>query len=540
MTFLELKSWLKENSKVIWFWLAIVLVYTFGRLPYLFMPHWNFDEGVYLSIGSDLNYGLNLYTNSWDHKPPILYWVYAILLKISGGQYFIIPLVNFFFGLAIIVLIYKFSKTFVVDKIAYFVTILATFFLATGFWESGVFNAESLFVPIIILSYLVFFKKENWLTNLLVGVLVFLATGIKIHAVFEFIGFFGGFLLINLSEFKNIVIRYFKIITVMAILWIAVLGSFAFKNELKFSFDSIFTYNTQYVETEDKTFANLLGVPIFNGKRYEPDRQGISQLQWRTIILVLFSILIIYFAFKTKTNSKYLWFFSWFGFTLYAILLSSRNYSHYLIQLVPVMAIGFGLLYSEINSKWKQNLNHVWKSTVFPAIVSFLIWLFLVQNVVFIFASGSNSSNVSLDVFPVEITYRDFYFNLSGGTLNKWQKEVQKNVYWYYPMDDIVANSKELTPVNGRFWHYSNISALCFYSQRQCGYTSHLWFHLEGTVLDQSLNNLKTRPPDTIFVDNTIKPNTEIQNFIQNRYKLKIALPDIFDGKDRYEYWVLK
>ena len=98
---------LRLKSKKSIFWVIIFTIYLIGRLPYLFMKHWNFDEGVYLSIASDLNYGRELYTQAWDHKPPLIYWLYALLLKISGGDYWIIPFFNFLLGLVTVILIYK-------------------------------------------------------------------------------------------------------------------------------------------------------------------------------------------------------------------------------------------------------------------------------------------------------------------------------------------------------------------------------------------------------------------------------------------------
>lgn len=539
--FAGLKNDLNLNSKKFKFWLILFLFYFIARLPSLFMPHWNFDEGVYLSVGSDLNNGFELYSQSWDHKPPMLYWVYQILLKLFSGNYFIFPIINFLLGTATIILIYNLSKHFVTSKFRYFITVLATIFLALGFWEATVFNAENLFVPIILATFLIFLNKQKNLgSDILIGILIFVATTTKVHAVVELVGFFVGYLLINLQNWKQISIRYLTISVTTITLWLMLFVSFSAKNQLQFSFDSIFTYNTQYVDTENKNFATLFGVPIFNGKYYKPDRQGITDLQLRTVILISITILLGYFSLKTKTKSKNILFLTWLLFSYFATTLSGRNYSHYLVQIIPVITIGFGILYQTTERFWQKNLESLWQSKIFPLLSSFVIWVFLVQSLVLVFAAGSSTSNISLDVFPVEVTYRDFYFNLGSGTTNKWQKQVRQNTYWFYPMDQIIQDSQDLTPTNGRFWHYSNISALCYYTDRKCGYTSHLWFHLEGDILSQTLANLGDRPPDVIFVDNTIEPNSAISDFINNSYRLQKALPDVFNGLDRFEFWVLK
>jgi len=530
--------WKSKESK---FWLYIGLFYIIFRLPGLFMPHWNFDEGVYLSLSSDLNRGFDIYTQTWDHKPPMLYWVYQFLLFLTSGNYFIIPLVNFFLGFVTIILVHKLSKYFLSTKFTYIATILVTFLLSLGFWEAIVFNAENLFIPLILLVFLLFLSKQKSIyTDLFIGVLIFVATTTKVHAVVELVGFFVGYLLINFSIFKRISIRYLTILVTTIALWVIMFASFALNNQLKFSFDSIFTYNSQYVDVENNTFATLLGVPIFNGKNNKPHRVGISDFHLRTAILISVLIITAYFTYKTKSTSKYILFLIWLSFSYYATTLSGRNYSHYLLQIVPAIAIGFGIIYENIVTLWQKNLSKLWSSKIFPLISAFLIWVYMVQSLVLVFAAGSGSSSISLDVFPVEVTYRDFYLNLASGSINKWQKEVTHNVYWFYPMPEIIQQSQDLTPEDGRFWHYSNISGLCYYSQRKCGYTSHLWFHLEGDILTKTLTNLNQRPPDVIFVDNDVQEITQITEFIKTNYRLEKSLPDVFSGSPRFEFWVLQ
>lgn len=525
---------IKNSSKGYQFWLAIFTVYFFGRLPNLFMPHWNFDEGVYLSIASDLNYGGNLYTDSWDHKPPILYWLYTFLLKISADQYFIIPLFNFFLGFLTIILIFKIAEHFVSKKFSYIAAIIATIFLSFGFWEAAVFNGENLFVPLILGSILVFLRKETGWTNFLVGFLIFLATAVKIHAVVELVGFFIGYLMLKKLDYKQIIVRYFQIISVVSAFWAGLFGYFYYLNQFKFSFDSIFTYNSQYSQQESSDYATFLGAPT------GVIDFGITDLQWRVLLLTIFTVLLTYFSLRIKEETKIILFLFWFVFSFFAVLLSGRNYSHYLIQIIPTICIGFCIIYSSISNLWQENISKLFKTRLFPLFISIFVWLVLVQNLVFIFASGLNSSNISLDVFPVEITYRNFYTSLGYNELGKWQNEIKDHVYKYYPMEEIISTSKELTSHNQRFWHYSNFSALCFYVQRQCNYTAHLWFHLEGKVLEQTINKLETDPPNTIFVDSDIRTNSEIQNYINKNYTIQKTLPDKFNNSPRYQFWVLK
>lgn len=67
-----------------------------------------------------------------------------------------------------------------------------------------------------------------------------------------------------------------------------------------------------------------------------------------------------------------------------------------------------------------------------------------------------------------------------------------------------------------------------------------LIYGLEGEIQNRTLDNLVTEPPNTIFVDDQIKANPEIQEFISKNYNLTKTIPDIFNNTPRYQFWILK
>lgn len=542
-----------SHKKVI-FWVSVFVIYLIGRLPYLFMKHWNFDEGVYLSIASDLNYGRELYTQTWDHKPPLIYWLYALLLKISGGEYWIIPLFNFLLGLITIILIYKVSKYFLTQKTSsYLITFFATLIFGFGFFEAGVFNGENLFIPLILATIWLFLNFKNRYLDWIAGAFLVLSGLVKAHAIVELIGFFGGYVIFNWSKVKSTLPRFLNIGLGAILIFLICVSFLASKPDFGFSLQSIFGYNAGYIQSENTEFAELLGVPLFNGKLYEPDRRGISGFQWRLFVFLFALTLLFLYSLQTPKLKKW-WLLSfWFCFSWFAVMMSGRSYSHYFLQIIPILLILFGVLWEFLTKlEPKLNLNNstirlIPKlskksiSTGYILLLTCFIWLSFGQFLVFIFTSGENKASLSLDVAPVETNYRDFYWESSRGNLSDWQDQRQKQTYWYYPkMSEIVNNIQELTPKNERFWHYSNLSALCYYSQRECGYTVNVWFHLDGGIEERTLKNLNQDLPKTIFVDNRIKSNYKIQIFLQKNYQLTKALPDIFDNSPRYEFWTLK
>lgn len=64
-------------------WLALAgLAFVLLRLPSFVEPAWYSDEGIYASIGWALDHGARLYVDVWDNKPPGVYWVAALLLRV--------------------------------------------------------------------------------------------------------------------------------------------------------------------------------------------------------------------------------------------------------------------------------------------------------------------------------------------------------------------------------------------------------------------------------------------------------------------------
>lgn len=47
------------------------------RIPSLFEPAWNADEGVFAAVAHDVRHGDALYGGAWDNKPPLIFLTYA-------------------------------------------------------------------------------------------------------------------------------------------------------------------------------------------------------------------------------------------------------------------------------------------------------------------------------------------------------------------------------------------------------------------------------------------------------------------------------
>jgi 4-amino-4-deoxy-L-arabinose transferase-like glycosyltransferase len=56
------------------------------RLPSLMEPHWYTDEAGYLNVARELLKGKVLYSQTWNNKPPLMLWTFALDVKLFGSS----------------------------------------------------------------------------------------------------------------------------------------------------------------------------------------------------------------------------------------------------------------------------------------------------------------------------------------------------------------------------------------------------------------------------------------------------------------------
>jgi hypothetical protein len=54
-----------------------VFIFILLRLPSLYESYWYGDEGIYAAVSSEVSRGKKLYAETWDHKPPLIFLIFA-------------------------------------------------------------------------------------------------------------------------------------------------------------------------------------------------------------------------------------------------------------------------------------------------------------------------------------------------------------------------------------------------------------------------------------------------------------------------------
>jgi hypothetical protein len=81
--------------------LALLVLLLFARwLPHQGLPAAQGDSGAFLYVGQQLNNGLALYSEVWDHKAPLVHYLNALSLRLAPGTPLGIIIVAYLFTLA--------------------------------------------------------------------------------------------------------------------------------------------------------------------------------------------------------------------------------------------------------------------------------------------------------------------------------------------------------------------------------------------------------------------------------------------------------
>ncbi len=335
----------RQTPLLLLFVLIIVL-----RLPNFFEPYWYGDEAIYLTLGTALRNGGELYTTIIDHKTPLIYY----LAMVPNQFYF--RILNLFWMLLTTSFFFVLAKQiFKRERWAFLATLIMVIFTTLPWLEGHIPNGE-LFVMGFIMAGAVLFSKssifQNFFANKLTlskgwrdsflllssGFLMGLGMLTKVPALLDVAAFLAIFWLILVGQFFNEKNNAKKIKEVFVYLLhrglifaagliLPILASilyFVLRGQGQDYLDYGLLYNFRYSQSWPIDLGNNLINFAFS-------------MPGKTIILFTLVVLI---SLNTQQLKKSFQFISlYFIFTLYSVLLSSRPYPHYFIQMVPAFAL---------------------------------------------------------------------------------------------------------------------------------------------------------------------------------------------------------
>lgn len=318
-----------ETSREFWFVIFTSFLFFILRLPSLFEPLWYGDEGIYQVIGNSLNNGKLLYAEIFDNKPPLLYWLYAIL----NSDQFTIRLASLIFGIFSVLVFFLLSKKLFKNKnsIQYLTTFIFALLFGLPILEGNIANAENfMLLPILIAALLILNYKSqsliSHLSSLISGLLLGIAFLFKIVAIFDFAAFFIFYFITNFDSLKKS-IRLPAVIVGFFLPILAVSLFFVLNNTFTDFIKAAFFTNISYVSYGNK----IGGTPLL--------------LFAKLVLLAGFTLYV--FAKRKKFSTTLLFISIWFAYSLFNALFSQRPYTHYLLVLLPSLSLMIGLVFQK-------------------------------------------------------------------------------------------------------------------------------------------------------------------------------------------------
>jgi hypothetical protein len=325
----------KRNFFYSYWWLILFLFVLLLRLPLLFEPFTYADEGIYLTLGQALRKGLLLYRDIHDNKPPLLY-----LLAALTGSFSLYRLLYFLWGLATIGVFYRLAKLLFSKKQKAVITTTSLFAVLSSLpmFEGNIANAENfMLLPVLAGFYLIlkFLSRPTdkvklswrWLTA---GLLFSMAVLFKIPAIFDFLAaLMICLLLIKAKTIKTIFLHLFSLILGFFIPLFSTFVFFGLKQALGQYLKAAFSQNLPYLSSWGNSAVKISGFSL--------------EFIFRLLFLAL--LLLVLFIFRQKLSLVVKIVIVWFFTSVFAALLSTRPYPHYLLQILPSFCLSFGLLF---------------------------------------------------------------------------------------------------------------------------------------------------------------------------------------------------
>ncbi len=132
----------------IYLFISFVSITIFSESSFLYKINPWSDLNIYLTIGRDIVNGGKLYTNLFDHKGPILYFIYAIVTLISSNSYIGVYLLEISCLFLFMYYSDKLLNLFSNENHILFITIASIFITTCTAFSYGGGSVEELFLPI--------------------------------------------------------------------------------------------------------------------------------------------------------------------------------------------------------------------------------------------------------------------------------------------------------------------------------------------------------------------------------------------------------
>lgn len=238
----------------------LLLLFCSKMSPLYPINEWS-DVNLYFNIGKAIFSGRTLYTEAFDHKGPLIFFIYGIGYVISNSSFFGVYLIQAILWSVMICCGYLTARLYV-DKIyAFAVALIFPLFVLSHSSEGG--SAEEfilVFESVSLLLFLNYFKNNSYSKHapkymFIHGVMSAATILIKINlVVFWFFPLLAIFItILKNKNYKNLIANIAAYIGGFLILFLPIVIYFAYNNVLSDAWNTYIVLNGKYAKLDGLT-----------------------------------------------------------------------------------------------------------------------------------------------------------------------------------------------------------------------------------------------------------------------------------------------
>lgn len=297
------------------------------------------DVNLYFNIGKSMTQGHTLYTEAFDHKGPLIFFIYAIGYIISNDSFLGVFIIELLCWLAMSFTIYLSARIFLKKSYSLIasMTFLALILKFTG--QGG--SAEEfilIFESITLCLFLRYFKSDNarhipaymLIHGVLFSATVFIKINLAIFWIFPILAIFIN-ILIN-KEYKNLFINFIAFIGGILIVAFPIWLYLYINNAVSDAYDIYIVFNRKYANV--LSFAGIIKTLLV--RAYDLLRSNI-------IIFILSLTGILYFPVRHIKNPIGKFGLILSGISLYTVIFMGLSF-HYYYPLPFCIFVSLGLI----------------------------------------------------------------------------------------------------------------------------------------------------------------------------------------------------
>jgi 4-amino-4-deoxy-L-arabinose transferase-like glycosyltransferase len=345
--------------------LVLVICFVAGtfflRLPSFFEPPWHTDEGIFQAVAQRVSAGGSLYADAWESKPPLFLYTYVAILEVFGVGVLPLRFVATVCAIGAELALLGIGFRLMTRRQAIAAAAVLAGLLAVPFWEGNLAVTETFALPPTTLAVLCALRSERtsgerrgagWL--LAAGALFGLAFLIRQTAGVVAVAVVLWWLASGRPWLREGAIMALGSALVVA----PAVGAFLVFGSFHWFWDANVGFFLDYVPSGQE-------VPL------------VDRVLILAPVVAAFVALLVY----RRLDERPGWGLPalWLSLTLAAAMLTGRPYSHYLLQMMPPLALLVVLLASKVRLSWRPRLRQapalgvamtlvlLWTAVVVPA-----------------------------------------------------------------------------------------------------------------------------------------------------------------------------